>query len=233
MKRITSCDTELLKLLQQIDISQIDYLVDILTDEGKGRIGLSSAIKDLLLWEKNNKKYTEDGLRNLLHELQNYGGHSAINIFRREPLSYAEILTDVHIKLNGIDSKNKSISQKEREIVLSLFGDNWHTLPDHTRWERCIEPKVLSGFFKMRENFNLNEKKTTAGLSSIATSAIFFTKNSKLLKATIFSGQLALIINESIGEAYRITIPFIAHIAMLKMSKTSTQPENGTQRKST
>lgn len=219
MEQPIKCDTDILKLLKNVDIKHIDYLVDVLTDNGKGRVALSSSIKDLVLFEKAEREYTEKGLRYLLHELQEYGGHSVVNLFRNEPLPYSTLLTDVYKKLNGVDSKKKSDFQKEREIVLSLFGNEWRSLEEHERWERCTETKVVTGFFKMEENLNFDGKGIAIGLSATASAAAFIAL--RMVPATALASTLGLAA-QSLGEAYRITIPFIAHIAMLKMLQAST-----------
>lgn len=218
MKQPIKCDPDILKLLKRVDNQYIDYLVDVITDNGNGRIALSSSIKDLLLAEKAEQDYSEEGLRHLLHELQEYGGHSLVNIFRSEPLLYSELLTDTHKKLNGLDSKKKTDLQKEREIVLSLFGDEWQSLEDHERWKRCTETKVVTGFFKMQDNLNFDEKGVAIGLSTAASAAAFVAL--RMFPATAIVSTLALA-SKSVGEAYRITIPFVAHIAMLKMIYSS------------
>lgn len=219
MDKVVSCDVGLLLLLEKSSVQDISFLVDVLTDEGKGRIALSSSIKELLLREQADKRYTQAGLRHLLHELQEFGGHSLANIFRSEPLSYAELLTDVHKKLNGMDSKTKSIWQKEREIVWSLFGEGWNFLPDRARWDRCTEAKVVTGFFNMNDHLNYDEKGILiGGLSAVASAAAWRTLGATVAKgaaaATLGTAVVAL---QSMTEAYRITIPFVAHIALLKM----------------
>lgn len=214
MQKTVKCDEALLKLLKLSNTEEIDFLVDVLTDNGAGRVALSSSIKDFLLQQKAEKNYTEDGLRNLLCELQEYGGHSAMNLFRNKPVSYDELLTDVHKKLNGKDSKTKSPWQKEREIVLSLFGDNWQTMTDQERWIRCAEAKVVSGFFNMQENLNVDGKGIAFGLSAAASAAAFAALRMFPPVAVVSSFGLAV---QSLSEAYRITIPFIAQIARINM----------------
>lgn len=218
MDKPVKCDADILNLLKKTDNRHIDYLVDVLTDNGKGRIALSSSIKDLLLSEKAEQNYSEQGLRYLLNELQEYGGHSLVNIFRTGPLSYSELLTDVHKKLNGLNSQKKLDQQKEREIVLSLFGNEWKSLEDHARWERCTEKKVVTGFFNIQDNLNFDENGMVIGLSAAASVAAFVA-----LRMTPVSAILSTLamVNHSVAEAYRITIPFIAHIAMLKMLYSS------------
>lgn len=219
MKKLIKCDSQLLALLQQSERTEIDFLVDVLTDNGAGRMALSSAVKDLLLHQKAEGVYTEDGLRHLLHELQEFGGHSVMNLLRSEPLPYAEMLTDVHKKLNGKDSSTKSEQQKEREIVLSLLGQDWRTMQDHERWERCTEPKVLSGFFNMQEHLNVDAKGVAIGMSAAASTAAFVALRA-LPPAAIASSLFAAY--QSMSEAYRITIPFVVQIARMKMLNPKT-----------
>lgn len=214
MQRTVKCDADLLKLLQQSDSKEVDFLVDVLTDNGAGRIALSSAIKDLLLYQKAESHYTEDGLRHLLHELQEFGGHSVVNLFRNEPLPYSELLTDVHKKLNGKDSTKKAVWEKEHEVVLSLLGESWRTMPDHDRWERCTEAKVVGGFFNMKDHLNVDPSGMVAGLSAAASTSAFIAMRA-LPPAAIASSLFAAY--QSMSEAYRITIPFVVQIARMKM----------------
>jgi uncharacterized protein YaaW (UPF0174 family) len=214
MRKTVKCDAGLLNLLQQSDTEATDFLVDVLTDDGAGRLALSSSVKDLLLHQKAEGVYTEDGLRNLLHELQEYGGHSMMNLFRSAPLAYNELLTDVHKKLNGEDSDKKSASRMEQEIVLSLFGESWKTMGDHERWSRCTEARVVSGFFNMQENLNLNEQGMAIALSTAASAAAFAALRRIGPAAAVATLTLAV---QSVSEAYRITIPFVAQIARIKM----------------
>jgi uncharacterized protein YaaW (UPF0174 family) len=214
MQKIVKCDTALLKLLQHSNREEIDFLVSVLTDNGAGRLALSSSIRDFLLHQKAEKTYTEDGLRNLLHELQEYGGHSIMNLLRDEPVPYVELLTDVHKKLNGKDSKTKSSLQKEREIVLSLFGENWKTMDARERWDRCTGIQVVSGFFEIDKNLSFNTEGIAFGLSATASAAVFVALRMLPPAAIATASWFAV---QSVSEAYRITIPFIVQIARIKM----------------
>ncbi|MEH6670314.1 hypothetical protein [Halopseudomonas sp.] len=214
MRKTVKCDADLLKLLQQSDSKEVDFLVDVLTDNGAGRISLSSAVKDLLLHQKAECLYTEDGLRFLLHEFQEFGGHSMVNFFRSEPLPYPELLTDVHKKLNGKDSIQKTVFEKERETVLSLLGDCWRTMPDHERWERCTELKVVGGFFNMQDHLNVDARGMVVGLSAAASSAAFIAM--RMFPPAAIAGSM-FPAYQSMSVAYRITVPFVVQIARMKM----------------
>lgn len=215
MKAPIACDESVLSLLLTTDKKHVDYLVDVLTDEGQGRLALSSSVKNLLLEEKvGDEHYSETSLRHMLHELQTFGGHSVINLFRKAPLSYKTLLIDVHSKLNGSNSKNKSLAQLEKEIVFGLFGEQWHMLADHKRLERCTEMKVVSGFFKLEESLNIDNHGTAYGLPAAASAAMFAAMRLHPVTAV---GGLLILASQSIGEAYRVTIPFVSQIAYIKM----------------
>lgn len=224
MIKTINCDIGVLHVLKHSSVKDIDYLVDVLTDEGKGRVALSSSVKELLLEEKAQGKYSENALRHLVNEFQEYAGHSVLNLFRKEPVAYEEILTDVHKKLNGKDSKEKSVWQKEREIVLSLFGDEWVLLTDTQRWERCTNTKVLTGFFDMQAHLNFDEKGVLMGGLSAAASTLAWNILKESAKKAAAAGAITAVVGvavQAMAEAYRITIPFVAQIAMLKMKNTA------------
>ncbi len=215
METTIHCDTGLLDLLKNSAKKDVDFLVDVLTDRGHGRVALSSSVKDLLLREKAQcEKYTAAALVHLLNEFQNFGCHSPINILHRSPLSYEEILTDVHKKLNGSGSLQKSPAEKEREIVLSLFGDEWLNVPATERFQRATEAKIIAGFYKMNSHLRFTEQ-GVSGLPVAASAAAFFALRIKPVTTTL---STLVVVSQSMGEAYRVTIPFVAQLAWIKMA---------------
>lgn len=214
----TQCDESLLRLLQQAKPEDIDFLVDVITDYGKGRLALSSSVKDLLIEEKSNKnRYSKEILRVLINEFQGFGGHSLLNVFRSKIVSYQEILNDVFKKLNGNNAK-KDAAIKHREIVLSLFGSDWENLKISERYNRSTNIKVLSGLFKISDSLLFNSSGATVGLSAAASAAIF-TAASIGSRFTLWGvgTTAALGLNSSISEAYRVTVPFTAQVAWIQM----------------
>lgn len=55
MIETTKCDIGVLHVLKHSSVKDIDYLVAVLTDNGKGRVALSTSVKDLLLEEKSQE----------------------------------------------------------------------------------------------------------------------------------------------------------------------------------
>ena len=212
------CDESLLRLLQQAKPEEIDFLVDVITDKGKGRLALSSSVKELLLDEKLRKnRYSEESLRFLINEFQGFGGHSLLNAFRSRRISYSEILNDVFKKLNGKNEK-KDDTTKHREIVLGLFGSDWENLTPEERFNRCTDVKVLSGMFQLANSLSIDATGLSTGLSAAASTAIFTVAHTGLRFNPLSVGvTVTLGLNSAISEAYRITVPFTAQVAWIQM----------------
>lgn len=217
------CDSKLLARLKETSDMYIDPLVDIITDFDAGRVALDSEVKDKLVKAKKSKeleRYDDYLLSILINELQGFGGHSALNIMRKlfdSPLvSYDEIVTDVHKKLNGHNSKNKSQGQKEKEIALALFGEDWLVLPFKERYERSTSTKVLLGQFKITEALSISNVGIMTALAAPASAALFV--GTRLLGTAITAGLLA---NNSLSQAYRITVPFVAQMGWIHLLDSS------------
>lgn len=149
--------------------------------------------------------YSEETLRQLLHEFQTYGGNSIANMFRKAPLPYKTILRDVHTKLRGVGTESKTDLKLEQEIVTGLFGSEWKDMPEYTRLDRSTEMNVVSGLFNLGKRVEPKETARNLGeeiFSSVASIAQTYANLSPIL---------------SIGEAYRVTIPFVAQLAYIKM----------------
>ncbi|WIF69397.1 hypothetical protein QN096_09745 [Metapseudomonas otitidis] len=231
------CDDELLASLRKAAAEDLDVLVDIITDFARGRAGLSADNKKALVQAKHASRstgYSDDQIQLLGHELQQFGGHSAMNFARRllgkSAVSYAEVVNDVYQKLNGDPAKNESVANKEREIALALFGANWLELPPQERLERSTSTKVLSGLFKLKDALSTS-KMGTVGLSAANSAALFAVASASLrLNPIGIAATAGLSVNSAVSQAYRVTVPFVAQMGWIRlrqeMLSPSTQPEN-------
>lgn len=193
-------DEKLLARLLKAEPNDIDYLVDIITDFGRGRASLSSKIKETLVFAKNKPaadRYDEDILIALIKELQEYSGNSVMNTFRslfdRPFVSYDELVDDVYTKLNGRTAKRTE--DKEKEISLALFGDDWIEITDTEKYSKSTGGDVISGGFDLEKPFKTH---SVAG---------YFKNNHGVLL-----GAVALSL-----EAYRVTIPFVAQMGYIAL----------------
>ncbi len=199
------CDQSLFKHLTSISATDIDGLVDILTDFGRGRTSLDANTKKALVMARHDprlNRYSEQHIRIIANEMQHYGGDSVANLIRnlrnKPPLSYESIVNDVHTKLNGKGTKDKSVEAKEREIALALFGSSSSTLSLEARIELGTSMKVLNGFFYIEK-----------------ASAI----KKFLLKSVMprIPPLLSPPLQSSATEAYRVTVPFVAEMGWIRL----------------
>lgn len=225
-KGLHESDRKLLAQLLAAHPQEIDVLVDVLTDHGKGRMGLEVSIKQKLVMARHNPKvdrYPLTLLQTLIEELQAFGGNSAMNLARRvlgrSAVPYEEIVDDVYRRLNGSSPENKPLERKEMDIALALFGNGWFDLPVETRLERCINIKVLSGTFSLNEA--LLHKESGDRLAALLAS------NSAQLGAT-YVGLIAkagLNVHNIAAEAYRITVPFVAQMGWIRLRQMAPVPK--------
>ncbi|EJN6721467.1 TPA: hypothetical protein L4942_001233 [Pseudomonas aeruginosa] len=231
------CDSELLASLRQATPEELDVLVDVITDYARGRAGLDADDKKALVQAKHAsgcEGYSENQLKLLGHELQQFGGHSVMNLARRlfgkSAIPYAEIVNDVYRKLNGGQAEQKSVADKEREIALALFGESWQELPPKERFERSTSVKVLSGLFILKEALSVGRPGAVVGLSTANSAALFAIASTGLrLNPLGLATTAGLSINSAVAEAYRVTVPFVAQMGWIRLRREATAADQPAQ----
>ncbi|WP_330565339.1 hypothetical protein [Pseudomonas yamanorum] len=231
------CDSELLAGLSKGKASELDVLVDVITDFGRGRGGLDAATKKALVMAKHSSspdRYSQALLNGMGRELQQFGGHSGMNVARRlldKPLvPYREIVDDVYKKLNGKSSGQNTLAQKEREIALALFGASWRELTPQERYDRSVNAKVLTGFFQMSDALSVDAKGSAMAVSASASAALFTVVTTGLRFNPV--GMLATVglgIHGAASEAYRVTVPFVAQLGWMRLRQEAEAAEPAPQ----
>lgn len=218
-------DETLMATLRNAKAEEVDLLVDVVTDFGRGRAGLDTELKKELVFAKHSPladRYHSKLLKLLGAELQQFGGNSAMNLMRRyrgkAAVPYSEVVDDVYKKLNGKSPATKSVEQKERELALALFGANWRDLPAKERYERSTSVTVLAGAFSIGNALGTDAKGASVGLSAVNSAAIFSALSIGLrLNPVGLLATAGLGIHSAVSEAYRITVPFIAQIGWIRL----------------
>jgi uncharacterized protein YaaW (UPF0174 family) len=220
------CDDELFASLLSATPDEVGVLVDVITDFSRGRAGLDADVKKRLVQAKHSSRhngYDQQQLELLGHELQQFGGHSAMNLARRflkkSAVPYAEIVNDVYQKLNGSNGTSKSVADKERQIALALFGADWSKLPPVDRFERATSTKVLTGRFKLKDALSLISG-AAVGLSAANSAALFTVVTAGLrLNPVGVAVTAGLGLHSSVAEAYRVTVPFVAQMGWIRLRR--------------
>jgi uncharacterized protein YaaW (UPF0174 family) len=126
-------DMSLLELLRNADPQDLDGLVNILTDEGGGRLAMSKSSKTALLEAKASRLYDEDVLKLVISELQHFGGNTLVNMIRRDGVAYQKIVRDV-ASFFGIKTIAKEPAESmEAKILAYLFKKSWEQMSENER----------------------------------------------------------------------------------------------------
>jgi len=134
---------ELKTLLRQADIDDLRVLVEILTDNGKGRMSLSGDACKKLENALENAVNRESDLRSLASdiakEIELFGGNSIINLFRGRGVPYDEIVCDVadHFKVNY--NKGQDTASIELQILMKVLEKSFQEMPDEQKKELLRE----------------------------------------------------------------------------------------------
>ena len=205
---------KLVDFLLTLDKQHVSDLVDILTDFGKGRGTLSATVKNVLISAKeSNRPFTKKEIDLLLIEFQKYGGNTFANMVRSKNslVSYHEILDDVFKLLLSVgDTSQFTDEEKERKIVQTLFSNKWEYMPFPERYEKSVV---------MGKIISKNVTDGAIGGDLISSGLKFFIRTNLItMPASLVTGIA--------GEAKRITMPFVAQIAWLKMMKKNQQNEH-------
>ena len=126
-------DDALVQLLLNADKGDIDLLIDYVTNTGKFGFSMSDSVKAVLQDAKRQDIPDEETLRLLVRELQHFGGNTFVNLFRRNGVSYSEIVDDVASHLKMKVPAAASVEEKEALIIDCVFTSSWKKMSDDER----------------------------------------------------------------------------------------------------
>ncbi|MFV4845144.1 hypothetical protein ACNJKD_01545 [Edwardsiella tarda] len=137
-------DEDLVKLLLNADKGDIDLLIDYVTNTGKFGFSMSDSVKAVLQDAKYQDEPDDETLRLFVRELQYFGGNTFVNLFRRNGVSYSEIVDDVtsHLKIKG--PSTASVEEKEALIIDCLFSSSWKKMSDDERSQALRDMDIIA-----------------------------------------------------------------------------------------
>lgn len=232
---------ELLKVASREDLT---ILADIITDNGDGRMMLSSERKEVIIFHKDRDKLSDITL-DLTQEICTFAGNTFINLFRSKPIDYIDVARDVAKKLGVKITKDTSIIEIEELIIKQQLEKILKDTEGKTaffefcRTERyALDTVVLDRLIKNNDTesvykliflslgyYGVSRLLVTAlacNLGSIATSALIFATNaarlSTLLNPVFLILSAAWITYDLAGPAYRVTIPAVICISAIRQA---------------
>lgn len=241
MKNTTVFDEDLNPVLELSDNSELEPLVGYLKEK------YSEQLTDTDVYVKhspNHEKYADL----IAKELRDMGGNSFANAVRREGPKYHEIVCDVASKLKAPYNKNKDVSEIENSILETILTK---ALDEMSTEDKEKLMKVMGG----KSSLNLGGASTAAFITLFKSGGFYsyqltlivanqvarfilgkglqFATNATITRvAGILAGPVGWAISglwtavDIAGPAYKVTIPSVVHVAMLRKKHNSLECSN-------
>lgn len=215
-----------LSFLQHLAYEDLKLLADMLIKDAEGTEQWTGSLKKTLL--ANMKMYeTEEQLyknswKAIVAEIQLFGGDTLVNLVRRKGVLYQEILYDVAEKI-GVDFHKRTINtvELEEKVLRKLFG-KVKTLDDIDEINQTLKEKGYLGLTSLKES-PLKTIKNSVGGGSVGgvsgglLAGLNIAKNLVKVNPWVAAATLPLTAKDITAPAYRITIPIVCIVAMLRI----------------
>jgi uncharacterized protein YaaW (UPF0174 family) len=230
-------DDDLIPLLRRCTAEELDNLVGYLTQRG----GAASQLKSTDVyrqWFPEHTRYADE----IAAEIQKFGGNTIFNLMRGGVgVSYREIVSNVAGRLKVEVDRAAPVADIEAQILLKVLEKSWEKM---SREEKStllegIMPETGAADLPREFPVPLVQAAIIAGggfaayqLSLIVAAAISratlqrgisFAASAVLSRwAAVFAGAVGLglaalwTVFDVLGPAYRVIIPCVLHIAMLR-----------------
>jgi uncharacterized protein YaaW (UPF0174 family) len=237
-----------LEFLQYCSDESLEDLVSILIKDTDGSERYTESLTDS---DKYKEHYPKHSMyyEEISKELQTYGGHTIVNIFRGNGVLYKEILMDVCDKIK-VNYNNKSDTHViEENLLMKIFKDSLSNMSE-TNLKKLAEEMDLKTtsftkeaiFASFQTIFKLGGFKSyqyTVQIANLILKALIgrglsFAGNTVLTRAaSVLTGPIGMTItalwtvSDIAGPAYRVTSPAVIVISALRMQLKYKDEKNG------
>lgn len=230
-------DEDLSELLSTAQTEDLDVLVDILTDNGKGRLFLSNESLEKLRSAKHSPDYPEEVLALIAHLIQWYGGNTLANLYRKgKGVPYREVLEDVaeHLKIKM--PKETPVSELERAVITVIFQKAWDRMSPEERVQAFefvgqgvppgAGPLTAAAIQLLLRAGSLSIYRLAMGVANAMTLQVIgrglpfvLPGLSVLLGPVGFSITAIWTVADLSAPAYRVTVPCVVQLAYMRQKK--------------
>ncbi len=232
-------DPDLCNLIGTADVDDLGVLIDHITDNGDGRISLSSDTCKVLTDAKHTGHMNAATRTLIAEELQRFGGNSLFNLMRAGVgVPYKEILCDVakHLKARH-DPKNdcaqieiavleavleqslSKMSEQEKANLFAEFGSIYKPGAGPALMAALLAGIKASGFGV----YKLAAVVGNAAAKSILGRGLSFGASAGMMRGvSVFTGPIGWAITAvwtvfDLGSpAYRVTVPCVIQLAYMR-----------------
>jgi len=236
MKNTPVFDKDLNPVLEIATDEDLETLVAYVSDKMSEDLTAHAAYKE---YEPKHSNYADL----IAKEIRDMGGNSFANVWRGEGPSYHEMVCDVADKLKAPYNKNKAIEDVENSILETILS----SAIDHMSEE---EKKNLLNEMGDKNNINVSSISTSVFIGIFRAGGFYsyqltliianqvaravlgkglqLATNAALMRwASILTGPIGWAISgmwtavDLAGPAYKVTIPCVIHVAMLRKKLNS------------
>jgi len=236
MKNTSVFDKDLNPIMEIASNEDLDTLVSYVTDKLSEDLTTHDAYKK---HSPNHSKYADL----IAKEIRDMGGNSFANLWRGEGPSYHEIVCDVASKLKAPYNNNKSIEDIENSILETILKTALDNMSDDEKRELLkemggkgglnkggIATSAFIGIFRAGGFYSYQLTLIIANqiARAILGRGLMIATNAGLVRfASILAGPVGWAISgiwtavDLAGPAYKVTIPCVIHVAMLRKKLNS------------
>lgn len=173
-------------------------------------------------------------------EIREFGGNTLLNLFRGNGPAYIEIVGDVADKLGANFNTHSSVAEIESAIMLRIMSQAWEKMSPEEKHAFLKEMGIGTGIGSLPKAFPVALLQAAIKLSGFKAYQLALVVANAIAKAllgrglslaanaaltrwiALFSGPIGWLITgiwtllDLAGPAYRVTIPCVVHIAMLR-----------------
>jgi uncharacterized protein YaaW (UPF0174 family) len=235
-------DADLVQVLQNGSKDDIAILIDLMTDNGKGRISLDSDVCKSLTAAKKGSRISNDVQMTIMEELQRFGGNSILNIFRGgKGVPYHEIVCDVADHLKANYKKDQEVSIIESAILMQVIKKSMEKMSEEEKRQffqkfgvkydvglgaaamASLQIAVAAGGFA---SYQLSLMAANAVARAVIGRGLALGTNSALTRGiSIFAGPIGWALTaiwtayDLASPAYRVTVPCVVQIAYMRQKE--------------
>lgn len=222
------CD---LIFLQNADWTELKMLADALIQDFDGNEQWTGGLKETLnknkdLYPDSEEELFRNSWKAIVAEIQLFGGNTIANVFRQEGILYQEIVNDVAKKI-GVDyQKGISVQELEEKILRNLFGNKIKSLSQLSEMNEILKGKGFLGFSSLLSQPVETIKNSLGINTSLAggvTAGLGVLVKAMKMNPIITLASLPLGSVELAAPAYRVTIPVVCIIAILRKNYDGNQ----------
>lgn len=231
-------DDKDLEFLGEMESSELDDLVNTLIFDKDGKKIYTESLTKKESYKKYGKDYSQYW-KDIAEEIQYFGANSIMSFFKGKGVLYREIVGDVADKIKVKYDKGFTAKDIENEILIKILNDSLEKMTEDEKKDFIKDMDLKTGgsftsqaiimaiqaLFKAGgfQSYKITLVVTNAILKAVLGRGLSFAGNAMLTRtAAILTGPIGMAfmgiwtIFDIAGPAYRVTIPTVIQIAMLR-----------------